>query len=490
MIMLKHLYKTALIAFFGILSFPKSFAQCPSNASIVSDDTVCVNAGSVSIAISDATIGVKYVAFLGSTRIDSIIATSPSALIMTPIAKLPIGNSKISIQAKSTSCPIVNLKDSAIVLVNQLPRTDQRIVSKPYCPGAAASIIIYGTRPGEIYEPNLNAMAIGAPVKSVTDTVLLNIATNMLPSGVNEIYFRASIEGCAMVQLENKGHIMPMPIGDYFYRVVGDTICSSNPDAELLFTNTSPVVNHQIYINEIAVLEPFKGENNNFIKKIPTSLLTVGANKIEVQAVVETGCATQLINTTASVLVHPSPKIETPILIGDTVSLPASVATIKVTNSEVGVLYQAFKDNIAIGASVIGLGNEIELKLPIGSPNGLGVGIHLITVPIEIQGCGIVTAIGSTTIVVKPALTTSIEDKQATSNFAVYPNPFSSEITITSKLKGQLKMQITDAVGNIVHQESISNLQDLKLNPDLKTGLYFLQMESEGVRETVKLIKQ
>lgn len=490
--MLKHLYKTSIIALLGVLSFQNSFAQCPTHTAIVSDDTVCSNAGTVAIKISNAIIGAKYVAILGANRIDSIIATTTSALIIMPITKLSIGKNKLAIQAIVIGCPIVSLVDSAMVLVNQPPRTDQRIVSKPYCPGSSeASIIIYGTRPGENYEPNLNGIAIGASVKSVSDSVPLNISVSELLNVPNEIYFFVSVPGCALVQLENKGYIMREPFVDYFYSVVGDTICSSNSFAELLFRNTSPIVDHQIYINQIAVLESFKGESNNFIKKIPASLLTVGANEIKVQALVTTGCATYSINTTASVLVHPSIKFDEPILIGDTVTLPTGFATIMVVNPIPGVFYSAFKGISPIGSPTLSASqNPISIKIPVGTPNGLAVGTHEITVSFTTFGCGEQTIDLKTIVVVKPEVVTSIEEKLRTTNFAVYPNPFSSEITINSKLIGQLKLQITDAVGNIVYQESISDAQDLKLSPDLKSGLYFLQMESEGVRGIVKLIKQ
>jgi hypothetical protein len=76
MIMLKHLYKTALIAFFGVLSFQESFAQCPSRILPIMGDTVCSNSTDAYLKISNTKVGDIFQAFLGAVAISSPIVSS------------------------------------------------------------------------------------------------------------------------------------------------------------------------------------------------------------------------------------------------------------------------------------------------------------------------------------------------------------------------------------------------------------------------------
>jgi len=499
--MLKLLYKIAFFALFVLLCLQNSIAQCPSNSSTIVGDTVCSTNTSAPIVIHNAKVGAKYVFYLGKEAIDSAIATTTSFSRIIPLSKLFIGKNELSIKAFYTGCPTTELLKKATVLVNHQPETNQFVIGDTICASAlSAKIRIYGSWPGEKYHVTLNNG--GSKSISQTDTVSLYIMRSLLSLGANKISIHSSAEGCSEVVLQNQAIILVNPqVVVESYSVTGETICSSNPNAKITISPSSKLVKYQMYFDNMAFLDSFYGDSTkNFtVKNIPTLLLNPLENQvtkktITVKANIYTGTCGGIVTLQSDgiIFINPTPKPPSLELRGDTVTLPESFATITVINPIVGVKYMAtesinqLKDSITSSTS-----NPIKLYIPVGESKGLSVGTHTVTVKAVIFGCTSQTLIETALIVVKPAITTSTDQDFATTNFNVWPNPFSSEIHITSeKLKGLLKIQIKDAIGNIVHQESVSNTQDLKLNPDLKSGIYFLQMESEGSKETVKLIKQ
>lgn len=75
-----------------------------------------------------------------------------------------------------------------------------------------------------------------------------------------------------------------------------------------------------------------------------------------------------------------------------------------------------------------------------------------------------------------------------TYSFKVYPNPAQGIVTITSS--NTLKaLEITDAIGKIVHQQQIAGLVKIPL-AKFKSGLYHIRVQTEEGTQTVKLVVQ
>lgn len=88
---------------------------------------------------------------------------------------------------------------------------------------------------------------------------------------------------------------------------------------------------------------------------------------------------------------------------------------------------------------------------------------------------------------------TGISELESASNFVVYPNPFNSELTITSNtfLEGNVEIEITDVLGARVQQltTTFSNSSSkIELNSDLPKGLYYLTCNQFGRKMFVKKI--
>ncbi len=90
--------------------------------------------------------------------------------------------------------------------------------------------------------------------------------------------------------------------------------------------------------------------------------------------------------------------------------------------------------------------------------------------------------------------TSAYQFTELTSPYKVYPNPFSNNISIESRYSNQkLNIHLTDIAGRVIWSESIyaQNESEHKLAlGNITPGIYFLSLESNEGRETVKLIKK
>ncbi len=78
------------------------------------------------------------------------------------------------------------------------------------------------------------------------------------------------------------------------------------------------------------------------------------------------------------------------------------------------------------------------------------------------------------------------------SNFAVYPNPASSVLNITSSNNAAINAaSITDINGRTVKTVSLNAVSEAQINiSDLKTGVYFLNVTSDAGTGTSKIVKK
>jgi hypothetical protein len=76
-------------------------------------------------------------------------------------------------------------------------------------------------------------------------------------------------------------------------------------------------------------------------------------------------------------------------------------------------------------------------------------------------------------------------------NFAMYPNPATSTINVSSKSEPISLIQITDINGRIVSTRSFSGASTVEMNvSELNAGVYFVEVTSENGKGTSKLIKK
>lgn len=116
--MLKHLYKTALIAIFGILSFQKSFAQCSAKTDLQVSATSPICYGGLSmVTIKNSEMGVGYQATVGDMAVGSLNMGTGNTLSFS-ISGLSPGVNTVSILALAPGCTGVYLTQKITIVVN------------------------------------------------------------------------------------------------------------------------------------------------------------------------------------------------------------------------------------------------------------------------------------------------------------------------------------------------------------------------------------
>ncbi len=87
---------------------------------------------------------------------------------------------------------------------------------------------------------------------------------------------------------------------------------------------------------------------------------------------------------------------------------------------------------------------------------------------------------------------TKIQNQAAASNVTVFPNPFTDKINIQLLNDNQqTEVSIYNAIGKLCRKEMISEKQNEINLSELKSGIYFLKISSDGkIDETIRVIKQ
>lgn len=74
-------------------------------------------------------------------------------------------------------------------------------------------------------------------------------------------------------------------------------------------------------------------------------------------------------------------------------------------------------------------------------------------------------------------------------NLSVYPNPFSSVITIQSDLKTEGTISLMDIAGTIIYSQQLNEMQTILDVNALPAGIYLLELSSANQKTVKKLIK-
>jgi hypothetical protein len=88
------------------------------------------------------------------------------------------------------------------------------------------------------------------------------------------------------------------------------------------------------------------------------------------------------------------------------------------------------------------------------------------------------------------------ENTQLNDNVAVFPNPFvnSVGVNIQTSVSGSAKVELVDMQGRIIATENVNvssgtTYYELNTSKQLSTGVYFVNVTLNGVRETIKVSK-
>jgi hypothetical protein len=87
-------------------------------------------------------------------------------------------------------------------------------------------------------------------------------------------------------------------------------------------------------------------------------------------------------------------------------------------------------------------------------------------------------------------IATSVSSSSLLPTISIHPNPTSGQITISLEEAKTGVLSIRNYLGQIVMKQGFNNTQELNMSLDGPTGIYFLQVESDGQVITKKVVKQ
>ena len=385
----------------------------PSDSLAVTDDTVCRNSATASIRILGTMAGQTYTAYLnGSLPLDTIVSTSTETVLTIPVSKLPSGSNKVNIRAFVKGCDTVNLKDTAMVLVNELPSDSLKVIGDTVCSGRDfAHLTIKSTLKDQVFQAyDQDGKVVGKPKKSTGGDVVLDIPIlGSFEKGFYQLTIKATIRGCDSTTLRDKGDLL---IGDApkpSLPVIGDTVCTNSDTATVRIIGTKAKEAYVARLNGVTVSDSVISAGDTVTLKIPTALLPSDTNEITIYTNV-VGCGETALSNKAWVIINKLPE-DSMSVVGDTICENATEALVKIRNTEKNVVYTAWLNGVKISDPVLSAGGDVFLHLPIGK---LSLDLNKIGFLASIHGCADVPLKDSAQVIVNKKPTTSLNLEGAT----------------------------------------------------------------------------
>jgi|GEM_PF-1573839 len=285
----------------------------PSATLSLTGGTICSLEDSATVTIQGAQPNVTYELYIGSTQVGSARQNAATAgLLEVKIGSdlLSDGINTVTVKAVIPGCRSVDLDESANVVKVPNPDAAVSVEGNIVCSNEASTkITIRNSNPGVTYTAYVGSSPVGQATNTNTAEEDLEIVIDnaRLTNGTNSVSVRASISGCAVVDLEDTVVITKVPRPSSSLAVNGSSICaSSGTTTSVTIVNATSGVTYTAYLGTTQLgANTRTGGNGNLVIDIPTSLLNDGVNTITVNADID-GCGTVTLANSASVTLDPA----------------------------------------------------------------------------------------------------------------------------------------------------------------------------------------
>jgi photosystem II stability/assembly factor-like uncharacterized protein len=85
---------------------------------------------------------------------------------------------------------------------------------------------------------------------------------------------------------------------------------------------------------------------------------------------------------------------------------------------------------------------------------------------------------------------TSVDDKFGNSTLIIHPNPTTGSLTVDLEEASTGILRVLNSLGQVVLEDEFNNSRELDISLDVPSGVYFLQIESDGQVITKKVVKE
>ncbi|MBN2756273.1 MAG: gliding motility-associated C-terminal domain-containing protein [Bacteroidales bacterium] len=329
----------------------------PLTDKIVYGSTVCIGSNA-SIIIANSELGIDYEAFIGATSVGAGSGSGGDLDINISSVDIPIVNSyTIDIVATSSTAPTncaVPLSNQATVEVINPPLTNQVVSGNTVCKGNDATISIFSTENGVLYDIYYGAIFIGSGIGD-GGNIDISCETSALIVGNNVISITASNSACAQT-LDNTAIININEIPNSSLAVSDYTTCDES-NATILIQSSENSINYEAFLNSISVWTGI-GNGNDLEITIDADELSTGNNIIEI--VGDNGNCSISLSDLANVIINENPNSEL-LVEGGTFCTNIS-ANVTIKSSENNTIYTLFLNDDLL-ASDNGNTNDLQILI-------------------------------------------------------------------------------------------------------------------------------
>ncbi|MDX2191091.1 MAG: LamG-like jellyroll fold domain-containing protein, partial [Bacteroidota bacterium] len=235
------------------------------------------------------------------------------------------------------------------VTVNNSINPDILVLGSQVCANANGIITIQNAENAVTYRALLGTTVVGGPSVGTGSDLVINIPNANLNKLNPNVFVISASSGICNIGLNNNPVISTQPLTGLISDVT--TICSSNVGLSTLYNSELNVIYFITNNSGTTTLAgPFMGGGNLLLTLSGNYLSTSGINTFKIQAVKQ-GCTAMNMANDLTFIVKPSPLEKNITPLTGTVcagSSPASVVTIRVSNSEPGVIYYAELGGISV----------------------------------------------------------------------------------------------------------------------------------------------
>lgn len=443
-------------------------------ATISSNQSVCYGNTAMITFSGTPNTTVAYTVNGGPTQ-NVLIGASGTTTLMT--APLTVNTTYNLVSASSSGGCTNMLSGTVIITVLQAPTATAIASNTTICSGGMANITLGSNMANTTYSWTVTQNGVnGASAGSGNSIVQALVATGFT-SGTVTYTITPSVNGCSGTPIQATITVHPNP------QITGSgtySICSGDT-FNISFNSATPGTTYYWTVNQSGATGASAG-NNNTTGVINQTLYNTNTYSGQVVYVVtpysSAGCPGTSIIITVNVypipLVTANPTSET-ILSGQTTNIAFS-------SSAANTNYSWTSSANNVNGADSGSGNAITQTLSLLDTAQSGSVIYTIT-PF-VNGCSGNPVI--TTVTVNPNLSVN---EFNTTTFTLSPNPLTDILTIKGN-RSFSQITVLNQLGQQVVQKEL-NVNEVQLDlSHLKSGIYFVTINSENKQTTHKIIKQ
>ncbi|WP_207434375.1 T9SS type A sorting domain-containing protein [Sabulibacter ruber] len=338
----------------------------PSSSPVISTTSQTICRGNVAtVTISGVENGVAYQLFNGET------ATGPSAvgdttsanttLILTSGALTSTTALKVrAYRIGSTACT-VTLNGSAVVTVNPGPTAfNVTPTNLSICNGGTATVSLSGSEAGvsyriQVYDANTDTYVNSGNAVAGTGSAITLTTAALSTTGTFKVV--ATSSSCT-VDMGNTFTVF-VPSNTLTLSPATRSICSGST-ASVTIRSSQTGVTYQLFNGTTASGSAVAG-NGGDITLTSAALTTAGTTTFRVVATTSNPACSVDLSQTFAVTVTSALTTPTIALTSSNPVCDGGTASIRVTNSLLGVTYQIYNGNYTSGSSAVGTGGDIVL---------------------------------------------------------------------------------------------------------------------------------